>query len=62
MDSIPHIPEDLVEYLEATYPDQVPTPDDLDRMIWMKVGQVELVRMLRMHMERQQESLLTSEG
>lgn len=49
----PTIPEDLLVWLERIYPNQVPRVTDSEREIFMKVGQVELVKTLRHFYTRQ---------
>ena len=56
----PFIPVELLEYLERAYPDRAPDPSDSERMIWMKAGQVDLVRKLRSHYTRQTDEAMRS--
>lgn len=57
---VPHISSELIEYLEKMYPDQVPLPSMGDRDIWIKVGQVEVVRKLKFEQERAAKKALTN--
>ena len=59
---MPHLTRELIEYLESVYPDQAPRLEMPERMIWMKVGQVELVRMLRLAFDHQQEVARLGDG
>lgn len=58
MPPIPTITKELIEYLEAIYPDKAPKLNDSDRQIWATVGQVELVRHLRAIHDQQTETIL----
>lgn len=48
----PSVPLELLTWLERVYPDKAPEPDLSDRDIWIKVGQVQVVRNLRRHYEK----------
>lgn len=37
---------DLINMLDALYPEQSPNPNDSERLVWMKAGQRELIRKL----------------
>lgn len=52
------ITEDLLQYLEKIYPDQLPSKKIEDRDLWIKVGQVEVVRFLRDLKEEGEEDVL----
>lgn len=56
----PHVSKELIDYLTTIYPDRVPDPLDDERMIWCKVGHVEVVRHLTMLYEEQIEHQLGS--
>jgi len=58
MDPFPPIPPELLAALEARFPDRVPNPNDPDRLIWRKVGNVEVVRFLRETFEEQNDNIL----
>jgi len=60
-DHIPAIPLDLIQYLSKLYPDQVPNINDSERNIWLKVGQVSVIRKLRQLYEEQNENTLDSQ-
>ena len=45
--TIPHIPKELLEYLEALYPEKVPEINWTDREVWAYTGKVKVVRKLR---------------
>lgn len=46
----------MVAALEAVFPDQVPEPSDSDREVWMKVGNIEVVRFLKAKAEEQDQT------
>ena len=46
MDSLPELSADLIDALDALYPERCPTPNMSDRDIWIAVGQREVVRHL----------------
>lgn len=54
----PHITPELIDYLKAVFPDKAPSIFDDDRMIWCKVGQVDVVRHLNMILQEQIEHQL----
>jgi hypothetical protein len=56
----PTISQELVEWLEKIYPDKAPNLKDPEREIWMKVGQVDVVKKLRSHFEKARERPLDS--
>jgi hypothetical protein len=44
----PHVSRELLEWLKRKYPDRAPDPvKDTDRMVWVKAGNVEVVRHLQ---------------
>ena len=47
MQGIPHIPKELLEYLEGICPDQSPSLNTPDREIWFQAGKVDLIRHTR---------------
>lgn len=49
----PPIPsKELLEWLERQYPSRMPSPDETDRALWMRTGQVALVQDLRSRFNR----------
>ena len=58
MDKSPPISQELITFLDARYPDQVPNPEETDRQIWRRVGNVEVVRFLKRLFEEQNENIL----
>lgn len=54
-EKVPHIPLEVLEYLERTYPDRAPDPTTPERIIWTDVGHVEVCRHLRQLFNRQKE-------
>ena len=48
----------LLEALREHYPDRSPNRSDSDRDIWIKVGQVEVVRFLSRMFQEQNENIL----
>lgn len=57
-DKVPYVSEDLLQFLERVYPDKVPERSDADRLIWIKCGEVGVVRYLRRLYEDQHEEQL----
>lgn len=49
----PAIPLAVVEWLERLYPDRCPDIRETDREVWLKTGQVTVVRKLRQTYESQ---------
>lgn len=49
----PDIPAALLEYLERCFPDRFPDPKLPERELWMKGGEVRLVRLLRHRFDQQ---------
>lgn len=49
------ISNDLVNYLEEVFPDRMPSSKTTERELWVKAGQVEVVRFLRDLKEREEE-------
>lgn len=43
----PHVPKELVEYLERIFPDRCPAVDVSDRDVWLDAGSARVVRHLR---------------
>lgn len=56
--NIPPISKELLESLSALYPDRCPEPTDSERDIWIKVGQVSVIRFLEHKFEEQNENTL----
>lgn len=58
---LPHITDELIEYLESLYPDKAPELDWSDRLVWSKRGEVGVVRHLRHLHKVQNENILDGE-
>jgi hypothetical protein len=56
--AFPHIPKDLVEYLESLYPDVVPDYLTSNESKCHVAGQVSVVRNIRFHLNKQMNNLL----
>ena len=56
------IDEGIIKALEEAYPDQSPSIDTPDRLIWFQAGQVDVVRTMRHHHQRQQQTILNGEN
>lgn len=54
----PLITRDLIEYLEALYPDKCPDVMTPERDIWMDAGSARVVRHLKACLKEQEENLL----
>jgi len=55
----PHIPEDLLEALDQTFPERCPDPSWDERRVWREVGKREVVRFLKRKFAEQNENILT---
>jgi hypothetical protein len=55
---IPPIPKDLLEVLDARFPERCPEPSWDDRTIWREVGKRELIRFLKEEFRRQSDNIL----
>jgi hypothetical protein len=55
------VPDALLEELERRFPDQCPSKEDTDREVWIKVGQVEVIRFLRKQFAIQNRNLMRPE-
>lgn len=55
LSSLPPIPKALVERLEEIYPTAAPRLDDPDRLIWKRLGEVDVVQFLRREYDFQQQ-------
>ena len=53
---IPHIPEEIVKYLEEVYPDRAPDISMEEKLIWFSAGQVAVVRHLKDQFNLQEET------
>ena len=53
---IPHIPEEIVKYLEEVYPDRAPDISMEEKLIWFSAGQVAVVRHLKHQFNLQEET------
>jgi hypothetical protein len=56
--AIPPLSPTLVEALDKRFPERCPDPAWSDREIWRRVGQREVVRLLRQELEKQQHNIL----
>ena len=54
------ITEDLLKFLDETFPERCPNPEHTDRQIWMQVGQRSVVKFLQRIYEEHNENLLES--
>ena len=43
----PYLPPELLSYLRDVFPNCVPTITDLERAVWAKVGQQDVIRHLK---------------
>ncbi len=50
----PNVPLELLQWLQAKFPDRAPSRDDSERHIWIKVGHIEVIQHLE-KMYREQE-------
>lgn len=58
---IPYISDELIEFLNAAYPERSPEPSWTDREIWLKSGERRLVRKLtQMHEDQLEKAILKS--
>ena len=53
---IPHIPEEIVKYLEEVYPDRAPDISMEEKLIGFSAGQVAVVRHLKDQFNLQEET------
>jgi len=53
---IPHIPEEIVKYLEEVYPDRAPDISMEEKLIRFTAGQVAVVRHLKDQFNLQEET------
>lgn len=58
MDRTPHIPPELVAWLDTHIPARPPSMEWSDRMIWHEVGRRAVVEFLQTHMRFQQDNIL----
>lgn len=56
--SCPPIPPELLEWLNAQYPEFCPNPDDAERIVWMKAGARQAVRHLNRVFEEQNDNIM----
>jgi hypothetical protein len=54
----PPVPKQLLEKLEALFPDRCPDPEDTLDDIRVKTGEVRVVRLLRHHFDAQHKTTL----
>ena len=52
----PFIPEEIIKYLEETYPDKAPDISMEEKLIWFTAGQVAVVRHLKDQIKLQEET------
>ena len=52
----PFIPEEIIKYLEETYPDKAPDISMEEKQIWFNAGQVAVVRHLKDQYRLQEET------
>jgi hypothetical protein len=60
--SYPHIPKDLLEYLESLHPDVVPDYTLSNETKCFMAGQVNVVRNIRFHYNKQLNNLLENKS
>ncbi len=58
---IPPIDKALLECLDGMFPDCAPNFKDTEKEIWIKAGQVSVVRFLKKNFDKQNETVLRSE-
>ena len=56
--TLPFIPQDLLDDLNRRYPERCPEADWSDRDIWLKAGERRVIRFLNEQFKRQNENLL----
>jgi hypothetical protein len=56
----PHVSEALLKELDALFPEKCPDPNWDERKIWIKVGQRDVVRLLKDRFDRQVKQALQS--
>jgi len=57
----PLISDELLEYLEQLYPDRSPDIDCLERVVWVKRGEVGVIRHLKHLHQQQRENILSGD-
>lgn len=58
---IPYISDELIEFLNASYPERSPEQSWTDREIWLKSGERRLVRkLIQMHEDQLEKAILKS--
>lgn len=58
---LPYISEELIEFLDKSFPERSPELSWSDREIWIKAGERRLVRyLIRLHQEQLEKSLIKS--
>lgn len=58
----PRLTPELLTWLEAHFPDRMVDPDTSDRHVWVKSGQVSVVRFLKQTYEEQETEGFDMEG
>lgn len=58
MDHLPVVPKDLLDALDARFPERCPEPEWSDREIWIRAGERRVVRFLKRICEQQNENIL----
>ncbi len=61
MKGIPHVSEDLLEYIERLYPDKSPSLKTPEREVWFRAGQASVAVKLRAVFDEQNENILQGE-
>ena len=55
---IPHVPKELLEFLEELYPLRMPRVDETEREIFVRVGHREVLRTLKKFYDEQEQRQL----
>lgn len=58
MKNLPAIPQDLLDALDARYPERCPDPEWTERQIWMRVGERRVIKFLKAQFDLQNENIL----
>ena len=58
----PRLTPELLTWLETHFPDRMVDPDTADRDVWLKCGQVSVVRFLRRAYDEQETGGFDMEG
>lgn len=57
---VPPIPEDLLVYLEAVFPDRLPPPETSDQEVRVLMGNQQVIKHLRAKFNQQNKTILNS--